>query len=85
VVTLRKQTNAHLALCSIPILGEQLDAVSNENVRLFNGVIRALPDELDVAYLPVYETMENNVQSHLPGAGRGYEKTRSSSLMLKAI
>jgi acyl-CoA thioesterase-1 len=76
VQILQKDTRARIALCSIPPLGEDLDVLPNQRVRLFNGAIKALTDELAVAYLPVYETMEHFLRTHQQQPGQAFEESR---------
>jgi lysophospholipase L1-like esterase len=85
VVDLQRDTSAHIALGSIPILGEQLDSIPNQDVRLFNGAIQALADELGVAYLPVHETMEQYLHAHQAGPGQGYDEARSMKWMGRSM
>jgi len=84
VLTLQKETRARIALCSIPVLGEDLDSLPNQSVRLFNGTIKALADELAVAYLPVYESMEQFLRTHQQASGVAFDESRSG-VMMRAI
>ncbi len=84
VLTLQKETRARIALCSIPVLGEDLDSLPNQSVRLFNGTIKALADELAVAYLPVYESMEQFLRTHQQASGMAFDESRSG-VMMRAI
>ena len=81
VLTLQKETRARIALCSIPVLGEDLDSLPNQSVRLFNGTIKALADELAVAYLPVYESMEQFLRAHQRASGVAFDESRSGAMM----
>ncbi len=63
VETLQNDTHAVSALCSIPVMGEDLDDRANDAVRLFNLVSRGIAEELDVAYLPVHEAMAEALRS----------------------
>ncbi len=85
VQTLQKDTSAHIALWSIPPLGEDLDALANQRDRLFNQAVKALADELDVAYLPVYETMEQFLRTHQRASGVAFDESRPSSMMMRAL
>ena len=63
VETLQNDTHAALALCSIPVMGEDLDDRANDAVRLFNRALEGIAEELDVAYLPVHEAMAEALRS----------------------
>ena len=75
VQTLQKDTRAKIALCSIPVLGEDLDAPPNLR-GWFNQAVKALADELGVAYLPVYETVEQFLRTHQQGPGQAFDESR---------
>jgi lysophospholipase L1-like esterase len=85
VVGMQRDTAAHIALCSIPILGEQIDSIPNQSARLFNGAVKLLAEELGVAYLPVHETMEQYLRAHQQGPGQGYDEARSMKLMGRSM
>ena len=72
VVTLRRRTRARLALCSLPVLGEDLDSAPNRRVRLYCAGVKALAAEQGVAYLPVFECMDAYLRARQSGAGRAY-------------
>lgn len=84
VLTLRNETQAAVALCSIPVLGEDLDVLPNQTVREFKAAIKALADELGVAYLPIYETMERFLRTHQQQPGQAFEEARLGELMTRA-
>lgn len=52
---LRHETHSQIAICSLPVLGEDLKAAGNERVRLFNRAIRQICEAEEARYLPVYE------------------------------
>ncbi|HXX79763.1 MAG TPA: GDSL-type esterase/lipase family protein [Ktedonobacteraceae bacterium] len=85
VLTLQNETNARIALCSIPPLGEDLDSLPNQRVRQFNQDIKALADELDVAYLLVYEIMEQYLRAHQQEPGPAFDEARAGKMMMKAL
>jgi lysophospholipase L1-like esterase len=85
VQTLREQTQASLALCSIPVMGEQLDDDVNRAARLFNQAIERIANELDVAYLPVYETMAEVLRSSPRTRAVPFEQRGLGRRMLRAV
>jgi lysophospholipase L1-like esterase len=85
VQTLQRTTSARVALCAIPVLGEDLDSRANETVRQFNTVLTMLADELKVAYLPLYETMDQFLRTQHPASGQAFDAVRSGELMRAAL
>ncbi len=85
VQSMQNSTSAKIAVCSIPILGEDLDSPANQSVRLFNRSIKALADELQIMYLPIYETMEDFLQSHQRQAGRAFDESMTNSILFWAV
>ena len=83
VQTLQKETRARIALCSIPPLGENLDALPKKRVHLFNAAIKTLSDEFDVAYLPVYEAMEQFLRTHQHQPGLAFEEAKAIGRIVK--
>jgi lysophospholipase L1-like esterase len=77
-------TAAQIALCSIPILGEDPDSDANDVVRRFNAALEALTDELNIAYLPVHEGMEQVLRARNRGTGQAYDEERFLQMMLAA-
>ena len=57
VVDRLRAAGTHVGVCSLPPLGQDLDAPANDAVRRFNEVIREVTDATDTAYLPVHERM----------------------------
>lgn len=85
VQSVQSSTPARIALCSIPILGEDLGSPANQSVRLFNRSIKALADELQITYLPIYETMEDFLRSHQRQVGRAFDEAKTNSILFWAV
>jgi lysophospholipase L1-like esterase len=81
---LQNSTSAQIAVCSIPIMGEELGSLPNQGVCLFNQSIKALTEELGITYLAVFETMEGFLDTHQQLPGEIFDESRFGSLMLKA-
>jgi acyl-CoA thioesterase I len=60
---LKNQTRAKVALASIPILGEDLSSPVNKRVRFYNGILKEIAAQEEVAYLPVGERMEQYLRA----------------------
>ena len=56
VVRLRTQTDARIALLSLPMLGQELDAPAAAAVGEHSAVVESVAREHGVAYLPLHET-----------------------------
>jgi lysophospholipase L1-like esterase len=54
---LRAQTNARVALCTLPPLGEELDGAVNAHVRAHNDVIREVAADSHASLLDVYAAL----------------------------
>jgi acyl-CoA thioesterase-1 len=57
VAGLQRHTRAEIAICSLPPLGERLDAPINQHLAAYNAVIRQTANDQEVAYLSVHETL----------------------------
>ncbi len=73
-----------IAICSIPIMGEDLESRSNQSIRLFNQSLKVLAEEFKIAYLPVYENMDGFLRTHQQQQGESFDESRFGKLMLKA-
>lgn len=52
-----QDAGTHVAVCSLPPLGQDLDSPANDAVRDFNAVIRDVTEATGATYLPVHERM----------------------------
>ena len=57
VVNRLQSAGTIVGVCSLPPLGQDLDAPPNDAVRRFNEVIREVTDATGASYLPVHERM----------------------------
>jgi acyl-CoA thioesterase-1 len=85
VETLQDETYAALAICSIPVMGEHLDDRANDAVRLFNRALEGIAEELDVAYLPVHETMAEALRSDPRAPAVPFDQSTLGRHILRAI
>jgi lysophospholipase L1-like esterase len=69
--SLVRETGARVALCSLPVLGEDLESRTNRAVASYCEVIREVAAAEGAAYLPVHEAMVDALRA-LGGAGRAY-------------
>lgn len=69
---LQQHTQAQIALCSIPPLGESLSSTPMQLVRLYNAALRKVARKEGTAYLPVFEQQTAYLASLNGTAGRVY-------------
>ncbi|HKP61259.1 MAG TPA: GDSL-type esterase/lipase family protein [Polyangiales bacterium] len=73
VIELRSRTRAKLAVCSLPPLGEVLDARANRSLAQYNEVVREVAHENGCDYLPVHETLRDALASAAPPEAKPYD------------
>jgi|GEM_PF-249004 len=66
VERLQRETRAHIALLSLPPIGEDLTSQPVRTVRWFSEVVRRVARRYGVAYLPVFEQMFDYLTEHPP-------------------
>ena len=64
VKRLKQETQAHLALLSLAVIGEDLDHEGNRKVFLYNEAIRRVASQENIAYLPLHERMVAYLHDH---------------------
>lgn len=64
------RTEARIALCALPVLGEDLDSLPNRRVREFNAVLAEVAAEEQVVYLPVYDDAATFLAARQAAPGR---------------
>jgi lysophospholipase L1-like esterase len=72
VETLQQHSQARIGVCSIPPLGEDLEATPNQQVRAYNEAILATAQKTGVSYLPVFEAMQHYLDQRQAGPGTPY-------------
>ncbi|MEU7219951.1 SGNH/GDSL hydrolase family protein [Nocardia iowensis] len=60
---LLEETNARIALLSLPVLGQELDSLPARTTRLFSRVVKETAAAYGVAYLPLYERQIEHLRS----------------------
>ena len=69
---LQEHTQAKIALCSIPPLGEGLSSSPMQLVRLYNAALRKVARKEGAAYLPVFEQLTAYLAAVNGNGGRVY-------------
>jgi len=83
VERLQSETRAHIALLSLPPIGEELQSQPVRTTRWFSEVVRRVARRYGVAYLPVFEQMTDYLTEHPPAENLMHEKWQWHSV--KAI
>lgn len=81
VARLREETQARVALCSLPVIGEDLGSPENRKVAAYNEVVREVAASAGAAFLPVHARMVDAL-SLLGHEGKPFEG--ANLRMLKA-
>lgn len=58
---LKDETTAQIALCSLPLAGEDPESEVNRRIREYSIVIKQIANEENVKYIPFYERMHEQI------------------------
>lgn len=72
VSELKQRTRARIALCALPMLGEDLSAPINQRLREYNTVVREVTEQEQVTFVPVYDVLAQELAAHRPSGGHGF-------------
>jgi lysophospholipase L1-like esterase len=61
VSKLKNETTARVALCSLPLAGEDPESEVNRRAREYSMLIKQIANEENVSYIPLYERMHEQV------------------------
>lgn len=75
--SLKKQTNARIAILSIPIITEDLDHPAFRHSLPFVDIIREVAREEGIEYLPLRENMEAYVSEHPSSPRHSFDRRQS--------
>jgi len=81
---LKAETNARIALLSLPPIGEELDHEANKLTALYSTTIKEIAKEQGLGYLPLNETMNAYLKQHNNAPIVTYEDD-PQSVMYKAL
>ncbi|MHA1213357.1 MAG: SGNH/GDSL hydrolase family protein, partial [Candidatus Heimdallarchaeota archaeon] len=62
ITTIKKQTKAKIAVCSLPPLGEILSSKPIDQIRSYSEIIKEIASKNNVIYLPVFEKMIEEIE-----------------------
>jgi lysophospholipase L1-like esterase len=74
LTTLEKETNAKIAICSIPVAGEHFDHPVFKTAIKYSNVIKGLAKKYDVNYLPINEKMMEYLEEHPSNPKYNFDK-----------
>jgi lysophospholipase L1-like esterase len=78
---LQSETDAQLAILSLPMLGEDLDSEMNQKITDYNAALQVIAEEKGIQCLPLHQNLVALIsQDHLPPAYNG-----KLDLMMRAI
>ena len=65
---LKKQTNAKIAILSLPPIGEDINHIAYQRTKEYSGIIQAVAKKNNVDYLPLHETITEYIllEDHRP-------------------
>ena len=81
---LKEQTGAHIAIFTLPPIGENLEHPMNKSVREFNVVIRKIAGERGITVLPLYEELARGIAENAPPDFKPKEPDKYTSLVTRA-
>ena len=80
---LKQNTNATIALGSLPVIGENLDSLENRTVAVYNAELNKISKAKNVAYLPVFEKQRDFLFAKI--GGQGADCTNSTRKSFEAL
>jgi len=85
VQQLKTDSDARIAIASLPVLGENLDSLENRTIAEYNTELKSIAGNENVVYLPIYERQKKFLNQEIDGRGKDYinsQKLAYSSLFL---
>lgn len=82
---LKTETDAKIALLSLPPIGEELDSIAYERTTEYSGIIKDTARRERLTYLPLHEEMTEFLiaEAHKPGIS--YDSKKLTYIMYKGI
>lgn len=80
---LKQETNARIAVSSLPVVGENLDSPENKTISKYNSELKKLTETESIAYLPVHEKQKDFLIKKIQGNGKDY--TKRSKMVYKSL
>jgi lysophospholipase L1-like esterase len=73
VSTLKRETGAKVALCSLPVLGEALESEANRKIAEYSAAIEEIAAREQAFYLPIHEDTMAVLRAERPSGGREFD------------
>jgi lysophospholipase L1-like esterase len=83
VKQLKQETDSKIAIASLPVVGENLDAIENKTIEEYNAELKKICENEDVVYLPVYKNQK--IFLIRENGGKGKEYIKSSKMAFKSL
>jgi len=77
VQKLKEDTPSKIAICSLPVVGENLDSLENTTLADYNAELKQIAGKEEVAYLPVNEKQRDFLNREISGKGKGYNRNKN--------
>jgi len=69
---LKTQTDARIAIASLPIVGENLDSLENKTIEAYNAELKSIAGNENVEYLSIFERQKKFLNQKDMGRGKDY-------------
>ena len=82
---LKTDSEARIAIASLPVVGENLDSLENRTIAEYNTELKGIAGNENVNYLPIFERQKKFLEQKLGGKGKDYinsQKLAYSSILL---
>lgn len=85
VCRLKSATSAHIGLCSLPNIGEDLNSDGNQLLRSYNAILADIARQEEITYIPVNEAQSDYLRTQQTASGRTVEARRLSFITFKFL
>ena len=83
VTRLKQETNAKIAIASLPVIGENLNSVENKTVIEYNAELKKIAGQENTVYLPVNEKQTDFLRKEI--GGKGKDCVNSTKMAFKSL
>lgn len=80
---LKRETNATLALASLPVIGENLESAENKALDQYNKVLKQIAEQENVSHIPVNERQKAFLIERNGGSGK--EAANSTKMAFQSL
>ena len=72
VQQLKTDSDAKIAIASLPVIGENLDSLENRTIAEYNAELKSIAGNENVDYLPIFERQTKFLYQRINGKGKDY-------------